>query len=377
MKKCIIGIPIYKDNLNDTERISLQRISQCFKNEEIVFIAPISLKFDFTEILSEYQVLHFPNHFFSNRRSYSQLLLSTTFYESFKNYEYLLICQLDVFVFSNRLNEFCNLNYDYIGAPMYFPFGANVGNGGFSLRKINSCIRMLKMRDKIYFNNPWQLSLEMMEDQFFSYCGAREEFNFQVPSVDLARGFALDACFEMKGQEIVPFAIHNFNFISFFWKQKISSLGFDLPEATINEIQVFDKNVEQMKNCFWEYKLYQSPNLSKIKASFNQVFPLKVVALWGYGTNGNRCQNLFNLAGIKISCIYDNGFTYTKTVDGVLYTNFQQFGLVKDLPLLITTVDYEDEISGKLIDLGLKKNQDFFLFSEIEKEVLSKYFDKQ
>lgn len=377
MKKCIIGIPIYKDNLNDTERISLQRISQCFKNEEIVFIAPISLKFDFTDILSDYQVLHFPNCFFSNRRSYSQLLLSTTFYESFKNYEYLLICQLDVFVFSNRLNEFCNLNYDYIGAPMYFPFGASVGNGGFSLRKITSCIRMLKMRDQIYFNNPWQLSLEMMEDQFFSYCGLKKKLNFMVPSVELARKFSLDACFEVeekKDKKNVPFAIHKFNFISFSWKQKISELGFNLPEVTLKERKSFKKDVEQMKICFWEYELYKSPNLLKVKASFKKVFSLKVVALWGYGTNGNRCQNLFNLAGIKISCIYDNAFSYTKYENGTLYTSFDQTGLKGNTPILISTSYYEDEISNKLIDLGLKKNQDFFLFSEIEEKVLNAYF---
>lgn len=89
----MIGIPIYKANLSDIERISLQRISQCFKNEEIIFVAPISLKFDFTKVLSDYQVLRFPDHFFNNRRSYSQLLLSSTFYESFKDYEYLLICR--------------------------------------------------------------------------------------------------------------------------------------------------------------------------------------------------------------------------------------------------------------------------------------------
>ncbi|KRM05996.1 hypothetical protein FC89_GL000860 [Liquorilactobacillus ghanensis DSM 18630] len=377
MKKRVIGIPIYKHNLNNTEKVSLQRINQCFKNEAIVFIAPVNLEFDFTKVLSNYKVFRYPNYFFKNRRTYSQLLLSTAFYESFKEYEYLLICQLDVFVFSNRLNEFCNLNYDYIGAPMYFPFGSNVGNGGFSLRKVTSCIRMLKMRDRIYLNNPWQTSLEMMEDQFFSYCGNRPELSFKVSDIEVAVRFAIDACFEIKNEKNIPFAIHKFNFVSSPWKKRIFDLGFKLPQVATSEIQAFKRGVEQMQLCFWEYKLYQSPNLTKIKRTFKTVFPLKNVSIWGLGTNGNRCQNLFNLVGIRISCVYDNAFTYTKMIDGVLYTNFQQFGLIKGLPILITTVDYEDEISGKLIDLGLKKNQDFFLFSEIEKEVLSKYFDKQ
>ncbi|WP_235806403.1 DUF5672 family protein, partial [Liquorilactobacillus vini] len=280
---------------------------------------------------------------------------------------------------SNRLNEFCNLNYDYIGAPMYFPFGADVGNGGFSLRKITSCIRMLKMRDQIYFNNPWQLSLEMMEDQFFSYCGIKKKLNFKVSNVELAKRFALDACFEVKDKKTeknIPFAIHKFNFISFSWKEKITELGFNLSEITLKEWKNFKKDAEQMKICFWEYKLYQSPNLSKIKASFKKIFPKKAVALWGYGTNGNRCQNLFKLAGIKISCIYDNAFSYTKYENGTLYTNFYQTGLKRDYPILISTSYYENEISEQLTSLGFKKNQDFFLFSEIEKAVLNEYFDE-
>lgn len=379
LKNNAIAIPIYKEKLNDTEIISLKRINSCFKNEKIFFIAPENLKFDFSRWLSNYQVLRYSDNFFKNRRSYSQLLLSIAFYESFKEYEYLLICQLDVFVFSNRLNEFCNLNYDYIGAPMYFPFGANVGNGGVSLRKITSCIRMLKMRDKIYLNNPWQISLEMMEDQFFSYCGIRQGLNFKVPDVEVAGRFAIDACFEIKNQKNeknVPFAIHKFNFASSSWKKRISSLGFKLPKVATSEVQTFKRGVEQMQLCFWEYKLYQSPNLHKLKQIFKMVFPLNNVSIWGLGTSGNRCQNLFNLVGTRISCVYDNAFTYTKMTDGVLYTNFQQFGLIKSLPILITTVDYEDEISGELIDLGLKKNQDFFLFSEIEEKVLNEYFDE-
>lgn len=378
MKKCVVGIPIYKASLNSLERISLRRINQCFRNEDIVFIVPKNLNFDFSDELLDYQVLRYPNKFFKNRKSYSQLLLSTTFYESFKDYEFLLICQLDVFVFSNRLNEFCNLNYDYIGAPAYFPFGANVGNGGFSLRKIKSCIRMLKMRDKIYLNNLWQIDLELLEDQFFSYCGIRPELGFKVPDVKLAESFAIDAYFDdghYNTEKEVPFAIHKFNFVSSLWKKKICDIGFKLPRNTINEIQAFKKGVEQVKNGYWEYKLYQSPNLLKLKKVFDSIFPFKVISIWGFGTNGNRCQNLLKLVNIKIICIYDNAFTYTRFVNGILYTNLYQTGLKKNIPILISTSNFEDEISDKLMALGLKKNKDFFLFSEIEKEILKAYFD--
>ena len=76
----------------------------------------------------------------------------------FKDYAYILICQTDAWVFRDELDYWCNQGYDYIGAPIYFPrseqhfmdifFG--VGNGGFSLRKITHCLRIVRHdRNKI------------------------------------------------------------------------------------------------------------------------------------------------------------------------------------------------------------------------------------
>lgn len=378
MTSCVIGIPVYKSTLNNTEKISLKRIHQCFKNETIVFIAPEGIDFNFTNILPKYNIRYYPKYFFENRRSYSQLLLSTSFYKSFEKFEYLLICQLDVFVFSNRLEEFCNLGYDYIGAPMYFPFGAKVGNGGFSLRKIASCLRMLNMRDRIYVNNPWQLSLEMMEDQFFSYCGTMTDFQFKVSEFELAKEFAIDACFEIEKfstRNKLPFAIHKFKFVSESWKNIIVDLGYKIPQESYKELESFKQDVQQMKNCFYEYKLYQSPNIIKLKKIFNEIFSYNNITIWGYGTNGNRCQNLFSLVGIKIACIYDNKFSRTAYIDDVLYTNIYKTDINIDRPILISTVGYENEIINQLISRGLYKNKDFFLFSDLEKIILERYFN--
>ena len=41
-----------------------------------------------------------------------------TLYSRFEKYEYMLIYQLDAFVFSDRLMEFVEAGYDYIGAPL-------------------------------------------------------------------------------------------------------------------------------------------------------------------------------------------------------------------------------------------------------------------
>lgn len=72
------------------------------------------------------------------------------FYKSFKDYDYMLIYQLDAWVFKDELMEWCNKGYDYIGAPWFEDFGSHetgkklwaVGNGGFSLRKIKTFIKL-------------------------------------------------------------------------------------------------------------------------------------------------------------------------------------------------------------------------------------------
>jgi hypothetical protein len=90
---------------------------------------------------------YFPEKFFRNINGYNSLLLSRNFYSSFSEYEYMLIYQLDAFVFSDLLIEWCNKKYDYIGAPWLIDRGLSkgldfherpVGNGGFSLRKIST-----------------------------------------------------------------------------------------------------------------------------------------------------------------------------------------------------------------------------------------------
>ena len=89
----------------------------------------------------------------------------------FLDSEYILIYQLDAFVFKDELKEWCQKGYDYIGAPWiatientiwlkYFNIVARkfrsknknnreqiffkVGNGGFSLRRTSSHYSIVK-----------------------------------------------------------------------------------------------------------------------------------------------------------------------------------------------------------------------------------------
>lgn len=94
---------------------------------------------------------YFNQEYFSSVASYNELCLSTIFYNQFLSYEYMLICQLDVWVFRDELVEWCLKGYDYVGAPIYYPYNINcftqkfraIGNGGFCLRRIQYCIDIL------------------------------------------------------------------------------------------------------------------------------------------------------------------------------------------------------------------------------------------
>ena len=87
-----------------------------------VFQAPESLEFDYGSLSAGFSVERFPDECFTGVYAYSQLMLEKDFYKR------LLIHQLDAFVFSDELLEFCKMGYDYIRAPVLSL--ACIGNGG-------------------------------------------------------------------------------------------------------------------------------------------------------------------------------------------------------------------------------------------------------
>jgi len=88
--------------------------------------------------------------------AHSQLLLSKGFYEAFSDYDYVLIYHLDALVFSDKLTSWCRKGYDYIAPPWIkhddapysgkAEFEGKIGSGGFSLRKVDSFLKVLNSR---------------------------------------------------------------------------------------------------------------------------------------------------------------------------------------------------------------------------------------
>lgn len=148
IKRACVVIPIYKDKIDTNEQVSLQRMLEVFKDEEIVVITYKGLALPtITSMLmnnANYRFEYFSKFYFETVDRYNQLMLSKCFYDRFRDYEYILISQLDVYVFSNQLEYWCNKGFDFIGAPLFKHNSKDFGNcfnGGFSLRKVSSFIR--------------------------------------------------------------------------------------------------------------------------------------------------------------------------------------------------------------------------------------------
>ena len=77
-------------------------------------------------------------------------MISSLFYETFKAYKYLLIYQLDSYVFRDELPQWGKKGYAYIGAPWFENdnygkmYLKDVGNGGFSFRDTRKSLKVLK-----------------------------------------------------------------------------------------------------------------------------------------------------------------------------------------------------------------------------------------
>ena len=161
MEKVAVVIPIYKTNPDWNEVISLRQTMRVLGKYPLVLVCPDGLD------VSAYEAMYaeanggasllqesFAKEYFLGIKGYNRLLLSECFFERFSAYEYILICQPDAFVFRDELKQWCEKKYDYIGAPLYgvswdaenYLQHGQVGNGGFSLRRVDAYLRFFRGR---------------------------------------------------------------------------------------------------------------------------------------------------------------------------------------------------------------------------------------
>lgn len=159
--KTIIVIPVYKKEMTNNELISFIRCFDVLSKYDICLVAPYNLDISnycsiFEEKKKKVLLEYFDSSFFISIDSYNRLMLSLEFYKRFVLYDYILIYQLDAYVFDDQLEYWMNKKYDYIGAP-FFTDTESIdqqicGNGGFSLRKVESFISVLSSKDRYFFS---------------------------------------------------------------------------------------------------------------------------------------------------------------------------------------------------------------------------------
>jgi len=212
MKECIIVIPIYKETLNPVEKIALTSLIKVINGAyDICFVAPngLSLKEYNLIVDAELPVVNFSEKFFASTSTYSQLCISYDFYNKFSDYEYMLIYQLDCYLFKNDIAKWCAKGYDYIGAPIISPnsgwnimsmlngkeqYKPKVGNGGLSLRKIDTFKYLTNPNGEFikyaHISDETIATVEF-EDKYFCEDLALE-YDFNIPNWAEAATFAVD-----------------------------------------------------------------------------------------------------------------------------------------------------------------------------------------
>ena len=230
--------------MNSYERISLNRCIQSFADFNKYLIVPETL--DTSEYLSmdkTLNIVRFDDKYFTSEIGYNLLCKSKYFYKPFLEYDYMLLYQLDSFVFENTLFEWSNKGYDYIGAPWmnfdWFPLKKmglpnswidkilfDVGNGGFSLRKIDTFYTIAK---SLHFITQ---RVKFHEDIWWTNVVNRIFPSFKIPKQQEALQFAFETdpeeCYKLNLQKL-PFGCHAWEKYGIdFWRSIFKQYGYEI-----------------------------------------------------------------------------------------------------------------------------------------------------
>lgn len=265
-------VPLYKTSMTPAEEFSFKRTLEILADHDIYVVGPRRLSEYFSDLqlanTLRLKVKVFEDTYFSSIAGYNRLLKSRGFYQAFEDYEYVLIAQTDALIIRDRLNEWCERGFSYVGAP-WFRGGdvpsqplsfLGVGNGGLSLRKVSDCLRVLS-RPRYLPNNMvldadsspsalkriaraikhqiiWAYNCEPLtprvnEDWFWGMLVPQKYDFFVVPTPEEAARFAFEVAprflYELVEREL-PFGCHAWEkYDPHFWKIVLEEAGINLP----------------------------------------------------------------------------------------------------------------------------------------------------
>jgi hypothetical protein len=238
MQQVSVVIPLYSAQLSERELKSLSQAYRVLRAHPLIIVKPESL--DISDILHTFPGISscsFADAFFKGIEGYNRLMLSAPFYERFLESEYILIYQLDAYVFRDELSEWCAREYDYIGAPWLEkpvyrlpPVSCymrwlhqrkirrgklskqslynKIGNGGFSLRRTASHYRVTQNREETIACFLAQKHSHFFNEDVF---WATQVPEFRYPDVREALRFSFDKypayCYRLNEKRL-PFGCH-------------------------------------------------------------------------------------------------------------------------------------------------------------------------
>lgn len=262
MKKVAVVIPLYKSTLSNYEHIALKQCQTILSNYPQIIVKPKSLNLQQNIYSSNFSIINFDDSYFKRVEDYNRLMMSADFYKAFLGFEYILIYQLDAFVFKDELTYWCTQNFDYIGAPWIrktydkswfkilrlktrvfikkkifslqnkknskYIIENEVGNGGFSLRRVAKFYQIsTEMTQQISFYLD-QNSHYFNEDIFWSIEVNRQEKKLRIPSVQKGLQFAFETP-PVKAKYLnstnLPFGCHAWDKNANYWRPVFDALG--------------------------------------------------------------------------------------------------------------------------------------------------------
>ncbi|AKD54976.1 DUF5672 family protein [Spirosoma radiotolerans] len=265
-----VVLPVYKPQLTTYEQIALTQCARVLGNYPILLAAPHSLDVSaYSQIAPSLQVRTFDDGYFNSIDGYNRLMLSEEFYKAFSDQEYLLIHQLDAFVFQDDLTYWCQQNYDYIGAPwlrdrdftgwfdqLDFTLRQRVatwlnlkkadgitpreiinlngvGNGGLTLRRVPNMLKQLKRFERKIAEYNQIAMHQYHEDVFWSIEVNRYWPRLRIPPYRKALHFSVEFypewAIEHYNHGKLPFGCHAWDIHGTdFWRPIFARYGYQI-----------------------------------------------------------------------------------------------------------------------------------------------------
>ena len=393
MNRVVIVVPIYRKELNRCETMSLERLFSILKNNKIVFVAPKRMKSEIGNIFWGREVEYFDDVWFVNRQSYSRFCLDGDLYKRFEDFDYMLIHQLDAFIFYDKLAYFCNLNYDYFGAPHSWlsedeiskvaksDEGFYVGNGGLSLRNIRKCRNVIGIKKRIEERIGIEGYFDNAEDSFFTYCGLCEDIDFRIPSVSEAVFFSIqgDVDFFRLKKKLngkIPFGTHAWT------KEFCFPLVADYFRCVLGKDYYYidiDDNIElfyEFRNTFIIHDLFRHLDLFFSEKQIKDVLYKTInrnmeCIVWGFGSIGESAYKFLNRMGIRINAVFDKNADSFNTAK-IKITHPNRELTMDSNVIIITPIKHRDAIKDTVKEWSADLKT--FFWNDIECEIVNGLF---